>query len=108
MQIAAFYTCPMALRIRAIRTERGLSQQLLADKAGLSRSQLSEIENEAKPANTLRLNAIAAALGVEVNELFEGNAIPAYQKELSDLIDAMGEADRELLLQTARALARRN
>lgn len=105
MQIVEYYTCPMALRIRAIRTEKGLSQQLLADKAGLSRSQLSEIETEAKPANTLRLNSIAAALGVTVNDLFDDAAAPSYRKELADLIEAMPEDRRQLLLQTARALA---
>lgn len=66
-----FYTCPMTLKIRALRIAAGLSQQMLAEKAGISRSQLSEIETEAKPANTLRLNSIASALGVQVEDLFE-------------------------------------
>lgn len=61
----------MTLKIRALRIAAGLSQQMLAEKAGISRSQLSEIETEAKPANTLRLNSIASALGVQVEDLFE-------------------------------------
>ena len=64
----------MTLKIRALRIAAGLSQQMLAEKAGISRSQLSEIETEAKPANTLRLNSIANALGVQVEDLFESGA----------------------------------
>lgn len=56
--------------IRQLRTSAGLTQQQLAEMAGISRSQLAEIEGGAKPANTLRLAAIAEALGVTVGDLF--------------------------------------
>lgn len=101
------YTKHMALKIRSFRERAGLSQQMLADKAGLSRSQLSEIENEKKPANTLRLNAIAAALGLKVNDLFDDGAHDAMANEVIDLMRDMSAEDRSALLRMAAALAKR-
>lgn len=106
MCIAEFYTSPMTLRIRALRKSKGLSQSDLAEMAGLSRSQLSEIETEAKPANTLRLNAIATALGVSVEQLFDEGARTHYSSEILGLMDAMTDDDRLSLIRMAKALAR--
>ena len=96
----------MTLKIRALRIASGLSQQMLAEKAGISRSQLSEIETEAKPANTLRLNAIAAALGVQVEDLFESGAKQGYLSELESLFGRMTDEDREAIIRLAKSLAR--
>lgn len=101
-----FYTCPMTLKIRALRIAAGLSQQMLAEKAGISRSQLSEIETEAKPANTLRLNSIASALGVQVEDLFESGARQGYIMELEGLLDRMTDEDRDAIIRLAKSLAR--
>ena len=103
-----YYVEPMALRIKQLRTSAGLSQTDLADKARISRSQLSEIENEAKPANTRRLSAIAAALNVAVDDLFDkADRKPAYIGEITDLMEHMESEDREALLHMARAIAAR-
>lgn len=75
--------------------------------AGLSRSQLSEIENEAKPANTRRLNALAAALRVPVDELFEQGARDAYMDEVRELWPLMSDEDRQAVLRMIRAFAGR-
>lgn len=104
--IKQYYTCHMALRIKTLRTGRGLTQQQLAEMAGISRSQLSEIESETKPANTLRLNAIAAALAVSVDDLFDHAAKDAYRAELFNLMADMDEEDRAAILRMARAMAR--
>ena len=96
----------MALRIRALRKAKGLSQQMLAEMAGVSRSQLSEIESEAKPANTLRLNAIAAALSVSVDQLFDEGSRDAYMDEIAALMQAMKPEDRAAIIRMAQALAR--
>lgn len=97
----------MTLRIRELRTASGLSQQALADMAGLSRSQLSEIENEAKPVNTRRLNAIAAALQVPVDELFDQSAKDAYLEEVRALWPLMTDDDRQAVVRMIRAFAGR-
>lgn len=106
--ISEFYKCAMSLRIKEIRIARGLSQALLAEKAGVSRSQLSEIETEAKPANTLRLNAIAVALGVSVEQLFSEGAKAQYIDELTRLVASLDESDQLTLVRLARALAAEN
>jgi transcriptional regulator with XRE-family HTH domain len=95
----------MALRIKALRTARQMSQQTLADKAGLSRSQLSEIETEAKAGNTLRLASIARALGVTPAELYEPQARDVYTDEIVALMHQMRDEDRAAILRMAKALA---
>lgn len=101
-----YYALPMALRIKHLRTTAGLSQSDLAEMASISRSQLSEIENEAKPANTRRLSAIAAALGVQVEDLFDKTSDkPLYLIELEGLLPQLSSADRDALLRLARTMA---
>ncbi|RAP39391.1 hypothetical protein BYZ73_20795 [Rhodovulum viride] len=95
----------MGLRIKELREGKRLSQQQLAEMAGLSRSQLSEIENERKPANTLRLTSIARALNVTVEELFTSDPAESYKKEILDLMREMAPEDREALIRYARAMA---
>lgn len=103
-----FYTLGMGLRIKELRESRGLSQAELGDMARISRSQLSEIENERKPANTIRLAAIAKALGVTVDELFTEDAADTYRTLIIDLMREMSPDDRDAILRMARALARRD
>lgn len=101
------YKNHMTLRIKQLRKAANLSQQHLADKAGMSRSQLSEIENEVKPANTLRLNAIAKALGAQVEDLFESGSKDQYLKELEDIMSKVSVEDRETILRLAKSLAQK-
>jgi transcriptional regulator with XRE-family HTH domain len=107
MTFSRFYAMPMALRIRQLRKAQGLTQDQLAGRSGLSRSQLSEIETEAKPANTRRLTALAKALGVDVSELFDGGDREAYRYELEAIMADLPEEDREALLRIARAMQRK-
>jgi transcriptional regulator with XRE-family HTH domain len=102
----AAYSLHMALLIKQLRLERGMNQEMLAAKAGMSRSQLSEIESGKKPANTLRLAAIAKALGVDEKDLFSPGAESAYESEIHQLMKRMSDDDREALLHMARAFAR--
>ena len=99
---ARFYTRPMALRIKELRVKMGWTQEELAAKSGMSRSQLAMIEKETRPANTLRLNAIAAALDVSPEELFDTES---SDWELIRIIRALSEDDRAALVRMAEALA---
>lgn len=58
--------------IRKLRTAKGLSQEELAFRAEIDRSYLSEIENGHKNMSVMVLDQIAAALEVDLRELFEG------------------------------------
>ena len=100
--IRAFYTAPMTLRIRELRLKAGLTQDELAGRAGMSRSQLAMIEAETRPANTLRLNSIAAALGVQPPELYERTD---GQERLLSLMQSLTPADRDIVVRMAEALA---
>jgi hypothetical protein len=60
------------------------------------------IESETRPANTLRLNAIAAALGVKLETLFS----PQNENQLLlDLLARISPEDRAALVRMAEALA---
>lgn len=59
----------LGLKLRSLRTERGLTLQQTADRAGLSVSYLSEIEKGRKYPKPERLLELAAALGVPFDEL---------------------------------------
>jgi transcriptional regulator with XRE-family HTH domain len=92
----------MALRIKELRAERKWTQDELASRAGMSRSQLAMIEAETRPANTLRLNAIAAAFGVPPEALFDSGSEDLALLQILKRLDA---DDRAAVVQIAEALA---
>lgn len=57
-------------RLRALREERGLSQENFALEAGIARSYYGGIERGQRNLAALNLFRIANALGVEMGELF--------------------------------------
>lgn len=59
----------MKFKIREIRKSQGLTLEGLAEKAGISRSYLNELELGAKTINANRLQQVATALGVTPEEL---------------------------------------
>lgn len=59
-------------RIRRMRTEKSISQEELADRAGVHRTYVGMIERGEKNITVLSAEKIAAALGVSISELFEG------------------------------------
>ncbi|MDI1265397.1 MAG: helix-turn-helix transcriptional regulator [bacterium] len=58
-------------KIRLFRTNRGMSQSLLAEKIGVSFQQVQKYEKGANRVGASRLSQIAAVLGISVGELFE-------------------------------------
>lgn len=61
---------PLGPWVRSVRIEQGLSQRGLADRAGLSRSYLCDIERGRGSQPSLEtLDKLAAALGLSRNEL---------------------------------------
>jgi transcriptional regulator with XRE-family HTH domain len=57
-------------RIRTLRTEQGYSQEAFAAHAGMDRAYYGAVERGERNVASLNLLRIAAALGVEVGELF--------------------------------------
>ncbi|MBI3836500.1 MAG: helix-turn-helix transcriptional regulator [Planctomycetia bacterium] len=65
-------TARFGQRIRALRAERGLSQEALADKCRLDRTYISGIERGRRNVSLRNIDVIAKALGVSTAELFKG------------------------------------
>lgn len=101
-------------RIRAARQGRGLTQQELAVAVGVTRSAVAQWETERAGQLRGNLTRIAAALGVSVQHLLQGDTAPPGQEApenatelaLLRLYRVCSEDDRALLLRTARRLAR--
>jgi transcriptional regulator with XRE-family HTH domain len=58
-------------RIRLLRAQRGLSQEKLAERAGLTSKFLGEVERIETNPSTTSIARLAAALSVNVGDLFE-------------------------------------
>ena len=69
-------------RLRAIRTLRRVTLKTVADRADLSESFLSQVETGRANASVASLKRIAAALGVNVADLFEPNGKPSRPRVL--------------------------
>ncbi len=71
----------MRIKIADVRKEKRISQKDLADKVGMSRPYLAQIENETRNLSTKRLYEIAQALEVEAGELVDFNAPSPTEEE---------------------------
>jgi transcriptional regulator with XRE-family HTH domain len=60
----------LAARVRHLRRGQKLTQQQLAQRAGMSRATLARIEGETAAPDLSTLAKLAEALGVEVRDLF--------------------------------------
>jgi transcriptional regulator with XRE-family HTH domain len=69
-------------RLRAIRKLRRVTLKTVADRAELSESFLSQVERGRANASIASLKRIAAALGVNVADLFEPNGKPSRPRVL--------------------------
>jgi transcriptional regulator with XRE-family HTH domain len=57
--------------IRRLRKQRGLTQEDLAEKSGISRNYVSDMERGVRNPSVLALVALAKALRVSLRELIE-------------------------------------
>lgn len=57
-------------RLKSVRTEAGLTQAELADRAGVSRKTINTVENGVFIPSTLLALSLAKALGTTVEALF--------------------------------------
>lgn len=81
-------------RIRDLRKERGMSQELLGEKGGFHYSYIGQIERGEKNIALLNLAKIANALDVSISQLF------TYAVEEEKLTDS--EVDLKEILKTLR------
>lgn len=57
-------------RLKALRQERGLTQESLAEASGINRNYLSDVERGTRNISTLNLHLLARTFGVPIRELF--------------------------------------
>ncbi len=86
----------LGVRIRKLRNQRGLTQERLAERAGLTPKFLGEVERVETNPSATSLVRIAGGLEVGVGDLFDASAeaIPvsnAALKALRDSYQAMGQ-----------------
>ncbi len=61
----------MKNRLKEIREKKGLSQEQLAEISGISRTTISDLENEKKQVTTnITLEKLANALGKKITSIF--------------------------------------
>lgn len=92
-------------RIREVRKSRGMTQDQLAAATGLSKSFISEVENDSRNASSKNLLNIANALGASVEYLLRGVSPAAPQPETAVTIPPqLAEAARRLNLSFAETV----
>ena len=87
--------------IFTLRDRRGWTQELLAEKAGVSKNSISDVENGQKFVRADTLVNLALALETDVYELFKtGDILP--DKPI-DIIEKYGEEVKEALVEIGNA-----
>lgn len=103
----------IGVRIKALRHDKGLSQDDLAQRVGVSRSAVAQWETGRTGQVTGNLSRIAGALDASVEYLVYGDdkrapgtATQGDELALLRLYRECEPEDRQILLRTARRLAR--
>jgi len=96
-------------RIRSLRNARALSQQALAEKAGISYKYLGEVERGQVNVSVEVLVKIASAMGVAPGMLLDSECPFEIQKEIdrvSALMTNMTKEQRALVVDIAEAVSK--
>jgi transcriptional regulator with XRE-family HTH domain len=90
------------MRLRELRLERGWSQDDLADRAGLRKALISELETGKGNPTVGTLQRIATGLGVSVREMLREDADPVVA-EIVALLRRLSPEERAAVLMLLRA-----
>ena len=83
-------------KIQKLRKEKNLSLRALAEKAGISKSTLSDIENGNTNPTTNTLNKLAIALNVSLEDLFKSE--PVTDEKLKEWDDKYVDLKEEIIV----------
>ena len=92
-------------RIRLLRKLKGLSQQALAEAAGVTFQQIQKYERGSYRVSASMLTRIARTLGVPVTAMF-GEASPANASAVDEVADLLAEPGALELLKAYSGLPR--
>jgi len=59
-------------KVRKMRKERGLSQEAFADRCGINRGHMGQVERSEKDVTISTLRKISRGLGMTVSQLLDG------------------------------------
>ena len=93
-------------RIRALRKEKKLSQQQLAEKVWISTTHMSHIENGSTKLSLPVLVDLAAALGVSTNEILSGQGKESRGEDyaqVKEILDGCTEKQLRILTEIVRS-----
>lgn len=94
-------------KIKNIRTEKKMTQELLAEKSGLSVGYISNIETAKKKVSLNAIIKICNALDISLNTLLFGNQAVCSNNELayefSNLIQDCSMYEKQLIFEAARS-----
>lgn len=65
---------PIAMGIRSLINERGMIQRVVAERAGYTPQQLSDMLNDRKTIKAIDIVPISKALGVSVQEVYDAGS----------------------------------
>ena len=89
-------------RLRAYRTQRGWSQEEMAERADLHTTYIGQLERGEKNATIESISKVAAALNISLSKLFENISLAPSEKDVPsrcyDLIQKQPLRDQKLLL----------
>jgi len=91
-------------RIRALRETRGMTQDQLADNAKISKSFLSEVENNRRNVSSENLLRLANVLGASIDYLLRGETRDQIRREPVIIPPELSQAAEELGLSYATTL----
>jgi transcriptional regulator with XRE-family HTH domain len=95
----------LADRLREVREYLGLSQEFVAQHAGVSRVAISAIENGKRKVEAVELNSLAALYKYPVAYFLEGALEePASVRAIARAATTLSDRDREQVLQFAQFL----
>jgi transcriptional regulator with XRE-family HTH domain len=95
-------------RVRSLRRAKDITQEQLAERAGLSLQSVGEIERGRGNPTLVNIERLSAALDVELTALFDlgdvGMTREQVQKELLELLAGASEEQVRAILTMARVL----
>ena len=93
-------------RLRYVREQRGLSLERLAERAEVSKSFLSEVENDKSGISGERLLKVANVLGASLDYLLRGQRTPGMEEPRSiEVPQELGELAEDLQLTYSQTVA---
>lgn len=97
-------------RLRAYRTQRGWSQEELAERADLHTTYIGQLERGEKNATIESISKVAGALDISLSKLFENISLVSGEKDIPsrcyDMVQKQPLKDQKTLLDILDAVVR--